>query len=54
MTTPEIHSKIAHEKWVQSRSLVGLNRIRSATYNAFNILRNRYPVNRFRNEIKQK
>ena len=50
MTTPEIKQNILHDKWVKERSLVGLNRIRSVTYFAFNVLRNRYPVNRFRNE----
>jgi len=49
MTTPEIKQEIEHYKWVQSRSLIGLNRVRSATYFAFNVWRGKYGSDKLRN-----
>lgn len=51
MTTSSIHQKIAHEKWVQSRNLISVNRIRSAAYFAFNVWRNRYGCGSLKNDI---
>ena len=48
MTHPELTAKLAHEKWVKERSLIGVNRIRSATYFAFNVCRVKYPAKSMR------